>query len=54
MLFQVNSILRHVADILEYSTDAQFEELYEKTAWFFDEKMKKQGASYDVFKVAVK
>jgi len=49
----VNSILRHVADILEYSTDAQFEELYEKTAWFFDEKMKKQGASYDVFKVAV-
>jgi len=49
----VNSILRHVADILEYTTDRQFEELYEKTAWYFDDKNKKQGASYDVFKLAV-
>lgn len=49
----VNSILRHVADILGYKTDEQFEELCEKTAWKFDEKMKRQSASYDVFKAAV-
>lgn len=49
----VNSILRHVADILGYKTDEQFEELCEKTAWHFDEKFKKQAASYDVFKAAV-
>ncbi|RWS13450.1 Eukaryotic translation initiation factor 2 subunit 1-like protein [Dinothrombium tinctorium] len=49
----VNSILRHVAEILNYKTDAQLEELYQKTAWRFDEKMKRQGAAYDVFKAAV-
>lgn len=49
----VNSILRHVGDILGYKTDEQFEELCEKTAWHFDEKMKRQAASYDVFKAAV-
>ena len=49
----VNSILRHVADLLGYDTDEQFEELCEKTAWHFDEKFKRQAASYDVFKVAV-
>lgn len=49
----VNSILRHVADILEFETDQQFEELCEKTAWHFDEKMKRQAASYDIFKAAV-
>ncbi|KAI1288381.1 Eukaryotic translation initiation factor 2 subunit 1 [Halotydeus destructor] len=49
----VNSILRHVAEILGYSTDEEFEQLYEKSAWVFDTKKKKQGASYDVFKAAV-
>lgn len=48
----VNSILRHVADKLGYTTDAQLEQLYEKTAWYFDEKMGRQGAAYDVFKLA--
>lgn len=49
----VNSILRHVGEILGYTTDEQFEELCEKTAWHFDEKMKRQAASYDIFKAAV-
>lgn len=43
----------NVSDILGYKTDEQFEELCEKTAWKFDEKMKKQAASYDVFKASV-
>ncbi|XP_025110739.1 eukaryotic translation initiation factor 2 subunit 1-like [Pomacea canaliculata] len=49
----VNSILRHVAELLGYSYDSQLEELYEKTAWHFDEKYKKPGASYEAFKHAV-
>ncbi|KAG0415135.1 hypothetical protein HPB47_007688 [Ixodes persulcatus] len=49
----VNSILRHVAETLKYETDAQLEELYKKTAWYFDEKFKKTTAAYDVFKLAV-
>lgn len=49
----VNSILRHVADILGYTTDDQLEELYRKTAWHFEDKNKKQGSSYDVFKQAI-
>lgn len=49
----VNSILRHVAEILKYETDEQLEELYQKTAWYFDEKFKKQGSSHDCFKHAV-
>lgn len=48
------SILRHVAYQLGYDSEAQLEELYEKTAWYFDRKMKKKAASYDVFKKAVK
>ena len=50
----MNSILRHVAEILGYKTNEQLEELYRKTAWLFDEKMKKQSISYDMFKHAVK
>ena len=50
---QVYSILRHCAEILEYETDKQLEELYEKTAWHFDEKFKSPGSSFDVFKLAV-
>lgn len=49
----VNSILRHVAEILKYETDEQLEDLYKKTAWYFDEKFKKQAYSYDIFKHAV-
>lgn len=49
----VNSILRHVADLLGYETDAQLEELYSKTAWHFEEKYKKKASAYDVFKQAV-
>lgn len=49
----VNSILRHVADILKFETDEQLEELYQKTAWHFEEKYKSKAAAYDVFKQAV-
>jgi len=49
----VNSILRHVADLLGYETDAQLEELYIKTAWHFEEKYKKKASAYDAFKQAV-
>lgn len=50
----VNSILRHVAELLKYESDDQLEELYQKTAWYFEEKYKKPKASaYDFFKQAV-
>ncbi|XP_050296296.1 eukaryotic translation initiation factor 2 subunit 1 [Anthonomus grandis grandis] len=50
----VNSILRHVAELLRYESDDQLEELYQKTAWYFEEKYKKNKASaYDFFKQAV-
>jgi translation initiation factor 2 subunit 1 len=49
----VYSILRHVADILQYEQDEQLEELYEKTAWYFEEKYKSKAASYDIFKQCV-
>lgn len=49
----VNSILRHVADILKFESDEQLEDLYQKTAWHFEEKYKSKAAAYDVFKQAV-
>lgn len=49
----VNSILRHVADILNFEANEQLEELYQKTAWHFEEKYKSKAAAYDVFKQAV-
>lgn len=49
----VNSILRHVADILKFETNEQLEELYQKTAWHFEEKYKSKTAAHDVFKQAV-
>lgn len=49
----VNSILRHVGELLGYTHNDQLTELYMKTAWYFDEKFKKPGASYDAFKLAV-
>lgn len=48
----VNSILRHVADKLGYSKE-QLDDLYMKTAWHFDDKLKKVTAGHDVFKAAV-
>ena len=38
----VNSIVRHVAEILGYKTNDELEELYRKTAWYFESKSKKQ------------
>jgi len=49
----VASILRHVGEILEYESDEQLEELFEKTAWYFDEKNKHIGGAYEAFKHAV-
>ncbi|XP_016109623.1 eukaryotic translation initiation factor 2 subunit 1-like [Sinocyclocheilus grahami] len=50
----VYSILRHVAEVLEYTKDEQLESLFQRTAWVFDEKYKKPGyGAYDVFKQAV-
>ena len=49
----VNSILRHVAELLKFDSDAQLEELYQKTAWLHEEKTKKKASAYDFFKQAV-
>merc|ERR1719348_1374342 len=49
----VNSIVRHVAEVLGFKTDEALEELYRKTAWYFETKSKKQGTAYDYFKQSV-
>ncbi|CAI4225819.1 unnamed protein product [Auanema sp. JU1783] len=49
----VNSILRHVAEQLGYTSDKELEELYNKTAWYFDRKEKRKAAAYDAFKKAI-
>jgi len=49
----VASILRHVGELLQYDSDDQLEELFEKTAWYFDEKLKASGGAYEAFKHAV-
>ncbi|CAH1774850.1 unnamed protein product [Owenia fusiformis] len=49
----VNSILRHVGELLNYTSDSQLEALYKKTAWHFDAKYGKPGAAYEAFKHAV-
>ncbi|CAJ0961490.1 unnamed protein product, partial [Mesorhabditis belari] len=49
----VNSILRHVADQLGYTKDEQLEDLYNKTAWYFDKKERRKAACHDVFKKAI-
>ncbi|TKR93419.1 hypothetical protein L596_007880 [Steinernema carpocapsae] len=49
----INSILRHVAEQLGYENDEQLEDLYERTAWYFDKKLKKKAAAYDIFKKAI-
>lgn len=42
-----------MADILKFESNDQLEELYQKTAWHFEEKYKSKAAAYDVFKQAV-
>jgi len=49
----VNSIVRHVAEILGFKTNEELEDLYKKTAWYFETKSKKQGTAYDYFKQSV-
>jgi translation initiation factor 2 subunit 1 len=49
----VNSILRHTAEVLKLTTDQEFEDLYEKTAWKLDDIYKKPGYSYEIFKQCV-
>uniref|UniRef100_A0A914LF06 Eukaryotic translation initiation factor 2 subunit 1 n=1 Tax=Meloidogyne incognita TaxID=6306 RepID=A0A914LF06_MELIC len=49
----VNSILRHVADQLGYTENEKLEELYQKTAWHFDRKLKKKAASFEIFTKAL-
>lgn len=48
----VNSILRHVAEVLKFESDAQLEQLYQQTAWLHEEKTKKKASAYDFFKQA--
>lgn len=45
--------MRQVAEHLQYSSNAQLEELYTRTAWMFDKKYGKPGAAYEAFKLAV-
>lgn len=49
----VDLLLRHVANLLEYDTDEQLEELYQKTAWYFEKKYNSKTAAYDIFKKSV-
>merc|ERR1711872_1100003 len=49
----VNSIVRHVAEILGIKTNDELEDLYRKTAWHFETRAKKQGTAYDYFKQSV-
>merc|ERR1719481_988356 len=49
----VNSIVRHVAEILGIKTNEELEDLYRKTAWHFETRAKKQGTAYDYFKQSV-
>jgi translation initiation factor 2 subunit 1 len=49
----VNSILRHTAEVLKLTSDQEFEDLYEKTAWKLDDIYKKPGYSYEIFKQCV-
>ena len=48
----VNQILRHVGELLDYEDNKQLEELYRKTAWYFDKKYASSGGSHEMFKDA--
>lgn len=47
----MNSILRHVAELLHYDND-QLEDLYARTAWTYEDKTKVPGSAYEMFKKA--
>lgn len=49
----VNSILRHVAELLHYESNEQLSKLYQQTAWHFEKKYKNKASAYDFFKQAV-
>lgn len=49
----VASILRHVGELLQFDSDEELEDLFDKTAWYFDEKHKASGGAYEAFKHAV-
>lgn len=49
----VNSIVRHVAEILGFKSNEELEDLYRKTAWYYETRAKKQGTAYDYFKQSV-
>ncbi|EDW27438.1 GL20268 [Drosophila persimilis] len=49
----INSLLRHVADILGYEGNKKLEELYQKTAWYFEKKYNSKTVAYDIFKQSV-
>lgn len=49
----VNSILRHVGELLGYTEDSQLEDLYKQTAWHLEEKYKNKISAYSLFKEAV-
>ena len=42
----MNSIVRHVAQILGFKTDEELEKLYKQTAWYFEQKTKAQVTTY--------
>ena len=46
----VATILHQTAAKLGYQTDEELENLYMKTAWHFDRKQNKPGASYEMFR----
>jgi len=49
----VNSILRHIGELLDYTEDEQLEDLYKRTAWSLEEKYKFKLSAFDIFKEAV-
>ncbi|GMR52698.1 hypothetical protein PMAYCL1PPCAC_22893, partial [Pristionchus mayeri] len=49
----VNKILGEMAEELGYKKKEQLEDLYTRTAWYFDLKENRRAASYDVFKKAL-
>ncbi|CAK9290589.1 unnamed protein product [Gordionus sp. m RMFG-2023] len=49
----VNSILRQIANVLNYETKEELETLHEKIAWHFDDKYKRQAACFEIFKSAI-
>ena len=42
----MNSIVRHVAQILGFKSDEELEKLYKQTAWHFEQKTKAQVTTY--------